>query len=114
MKSSNVTPKTVLVIGASGIIGSAHVSSLAGVDNTTVLALSRTPLPATAPTVHPLPIDLAAPDDTHADALAPVTHAVYAGFVDAAGWQKQHAPNVRLFESALEYMERHCPALPVQ
>ncbi|MEQ8394361.1 SDR family oxidoreductase [Thalassobaculum sp.] len=103
---------TVLVIGASGVIGSALVRHLAGRDNVGVIAAARRPEPTSAPNVTTVPVDLNDPSAASADqTLTGVTHLVYCAYVDAPGWQAQNEPNARLFEAALGFAERHCPSL---
>ncbi len=103
---------TVLVIGASGVIGSAVVRHLAGRAGVSVVAAARRPEPPDAGNVVALPVDLS---DRSAgagdDSLAAVTHLVYCAYVDAPGWQAQNEPNALLFEAATEFAERHCPGL---
>ncbi len=102
---------SVLVIGASGVIGSAVVRHLAGRKGVTVIAAARRPEAPSADNVVAMPVDLtgaAAPD---ADPLRTVTHLVYCAYVDAPGWKAQNEPNAKLFAAALSFAERHCPGL---
>ncbi len=103
---------TVLVIGASGVIGGALVRHLAGRDGVTVIAAARRPETPAAGNVVALPVDLFDRSATPGDAaLAAVSHLVYCAYTDAPGWQAQNEPNARLFEAATDFAERHCPGL---
>ena len=103
---------TVLVIGASGVIGGAVVKRLAGRDGMTVIAAARRPEPAEAANVTALPVDLTGSAAPAGEApLSAVTHLVYCAYVDAPGWQAQNAPNARLFIAAMDFAERHCRKL---
>ena len=103
---------SVLVIGASGVIGSAVVRHLAGRAGVTVIAAARRPEPPAAANVVPMAVDLTgnaeAPDGT---LLRSVTHLVYCAYVDAPGWEAQNKPNAELFAAAIGFAERHCPGL---
>ena len=103
--------KTVLVIGATGVIGGAHVRSLAGREDVDVVALSRRELGVQASNLRHLALDLILQVALSSNALEAVTHMVYAAFVDAPNWEAQQQPNCELFASALDLIERHCPAL---
>ena len=96
-----MTPKKVLVIGASGVIGGAHIRNLAGRDEVTALALSRRPEEPTAANVSALAMDLIAPAQVDHQALADVSHMVFAGFIETGDMASQRAPNRALFEAAL-------------
>ncbi len=103
---------TVLVVGASGVIGGNHVARLAGRDDVDVIALARRPPDSAAANVAPLPLDLLAEDHGGVGAgLTAVSHLVYAAYIDAPDWQAQRAPNLKLFQAALDLAARHCPAL---
>jgi nucleoside-diphosphate-sugar epimerase len=105
----------VLVIGASGVIGSAVVRHLAGREGITVIAAARRPETPAAGNVLPLSVDLtggAAPADGLSQSrLGSVTHLVYCAYVDAPGWEAQNKPNAALFAAAMDFAERHCPSL---
>ena len=103
--------KTVLVAGASGVIGGAHVRRLAGRDDVDVIALSRRPLAVEAANLRCIAADLTDPDPELGEPLRTVTHLVYAAFVDAPGWQAQRAPNAALFEASLDLAASSCPSL---
>ncbi len=106
-----MTPKKVLVIGASGVIGGAHIRNLAGRDEVTALALSRRPEEPTAANVNALAMDLSAPAQVDHQALADVSHMVFAGFIETGDMASQRAPNRALFEAALDLVEQACPKL---
>ena len=105
-----MSKQTVVVIGASGVIGGGHVRRLAGRDNVDVIALSRRPLGVDAANLLTLPVDLADPVADLAP-LGPVTHAVYCAYAAADGEEAQRAANAALCESALALLERACPRL---
>lgn len=101
--------KTVLVIGASGIIGRAHIRNLAGREDVRVLAASRSPetnLPANA---RAYPVDLTTGDFDPAP-LQDVTHALYCAYVNMHGFEADRIPNVALMNGALDLCEA-CPNL---
>ena len=102
---------TVLIIGASGIIGRAHVQNLAERNHLKVIAASRRPeinLPSNA---LPFPIDLMSHGQVDKTVLKPVTSMVYCAYADAPNWEAQRAPNISLFNAALDLIERACPHL---
>ena len=101
--------KTVLVIGASGIIGSAHARRLAANGTNKVLALSRSTVNING--VKHVPLDLINDDLQGRTELNQVTHAVYTGFIDAPGWQAQKQPNIKLFQASLDLVKANCPDL---
>ena len=101
--------KTVLIIGASGIIGRAHIRNLAGRDDVRVLAASRTPerdLPANAAAYS---VDLTSGAFDPAP-LKDVTHVLYCAYVNAHGFEADRIPNVALMNGALDLCEA-CPNL---
>ena len=101
--------KTVLIIGASGIIGRAHIRNLAGRDDVRIIAASRRPeqgLPANAVAY---PVDVTAGDFDPAP-LKDVTHALYCAYVNAHGFEADRIPNVALMNGALDLCEA-CPKL---
>jgi nucleoside-diphosphate-sugar epimerase len=103
--------KKVLVIGASGVIGGAHIRNLANRDGVTALALSRRPEDSPAANIAPLALDLMAPSGIDPDALRDVTHMVFAGFIETGDMASQRPPNRQLFNAALDLVEQHCPKL---
>ena len=105
------TPRHVLVIGASGVIGGAHIGNLAGRPGVTALALSRRPEPAPAENIRSLALDLMAPAKVDTAALAPVTEMVFAGFIETGDMASQREPNRALFDAALDLVRRYCPQL---
>ncbi len=101
--------KTVLIIGASGIIGRAHIRNLADRDDVRIIAASRRPetgLPANAVAY---PADLAAGGFDPAP-LKDVTHALYCAYVNAHGFEADRAPNLALMQGALDLCAL-CPNL---
>lgn len=102
--------RTHLVIGASGVIGAAHVRRLAGRAEDRVIALARRPPTVAAANVSALALDLRRPEPVASD-LEPVTHAVFCAFGDASGWEAQRTVNTALFSAALDLLRNHCPRL---
>ncbi len=101
--------KTVLIIGASGIIGRAHIRNLAGREGVRIIAASRTPEANLPDNAVAYPVDLAAGVFDPAP-LRDVTHAVYCAYVNAHGFEADRVPNVALMNGALDLCEA-CPNL---
>ena len=101
--------KTVLIIGASGIIGRAHIRNLAGREDVRILAASRTPEPDLPANAAAYPVDLTSGDFDPAP-LTDVTHALYCAYVNAHGFEADRIPNVALMTGALDLCEA-CPNL---
>lgn len=104
-----------VVIGASGIIGGAHIAGLLDRKAGPVTGIARRPPRIADPAYHSWALDLLAADGSTAPPdglpLDAATHLVFAGFIDAPGWQAQREPNNRLFQATLDFAERHCPSL---
>ena len=105
---------SVLIVGASGIIGryaSAHLSSRAAWQ-VTGLARSR---PVDMPEIGFIATDLLAPapDAAARAALSQITHVVYAGYLQPPGadWSALSEINTRMFRGLLDLLEAHAPAL---
>jgi len=77
--------KTVLVAGASGLVGYAALKHFAAEPDTTVIALSRRPPPGVAARHLPLDLNDAAACRDAADTLRDVTHVVYAALFELPG-----------------------------
>jgi nucleoside-diphosphate-sugar epimerase len=92
---------TVLVAGASGLVGSAAVEHFAALPGWRVIALSRR-RPALPPAVDYLQADLADPQSCRAaaDSLGEVTHVVFAALYEkpdlVAGWRDHEQMHVNL------------------
>ena len=102
---------TVLIIGASGIIGRAHVQNLTERSSLNIIAASRRPETNLPSNVLPFPIDLMSNGEIDEAVLKPVTTMVYCAYADAPNWEAQRAPNNLLFKAALDLAERACPHL---
>jgi len=110
--------KTVLVAGATGLVGYAALKHFAAEPDTDVIALSRRAVLA-VPSARHLPLDLsdAAACEAAAAGLRDVTHLVYAalfelpGLVD--GWrnEQQIATNDRMLRNLLGPLMRAAPEL---
>jgi len=110
--------KTVLVAGATGLVGYAALKHFAGEPDTRVIALSRRPVPG-VPSARHMALDLAdaAACEAAAAELRDVTHLVYAalfelpGLVD--GWrnEQQIATNDRMLRNLLGPLSRAAPGL---
>jgi nucleoside-diphosphate-sugar epimerase len=110
--------KTVLVAGASGLVGWACVRRFAGEPGTRVIALSRRPPPVN-PGARFLSVDLTDAEATAkvVRSLPEVTHLVYAALYEKpellAGWldAEQIATNAAMFRNVLGPLVDHAPAL---
>ena len=101
--------KTILIIGASGIIGRAHIRNLAGRDGTRIIAASRTPEANLPDNAAAYPVDLTTGGFDPAP-LKDVTHVLYSAYVNAHGFEADRIPNVALMNGALDLCEA-CPNL---
>lgn len=112
-----MTLKTVLVAGATGLVGYAVLKQFAAAPDTDVIAVSRRPPPDIA--VRHLPLDLTnAPDcQTAAEALRDVTHLVYAALFElpglVEGWRddQQITTNDRMLRNLLGPLIKAAPRL---
>ena len=111
-----MTRRTLLIAGATGIVGGAALEHFATLPGWDVIALSRRP-PAGA--VRHVRADLTDAADTRR-ALADcgsVTHVLYAALFEqpdlVAGWRdrEQMRVNTAMFANLLDALERHAPAL---
>lgn len=112
-----MTLKTVLVAGATGLVGYAALKQFAGTPDTNVIAISRRAVPH--PGVRHLPLDLtnAAACRDAADTLRDVTHVVYAALFElpglVEGWrnEQQIATNDRMLRNLLGPLIQTSPGL---
>ncbi len=110
--------KTVLVAGATGLVGYAALKHFAAESGTAVIALSRRP-PPDVPSARHLPLDLtdAAACEAAAEALRDVTHLVYAALFEmpglVEGWRndQQIDTNDRMLRNLLGPLMRAAPGL---
>lgn len=113
-----MTSRTVLVAGATGIVGSAAVEHFASLPGWNVVALSRRPIPSREGVTHVAAdlLDL----DASGDALGPldaVTHVLYAALYEkpdlVAGWRDgdQMAVNTRMLRNLLDLLEARARGL---
>ncbi|MEM7267706.1 MAG: NAD-dependent epimerase/dehydratase family protein [Pseudomonadota bacterium] len=103
---------TTLILGASGIIGRAHLQALACNPDATVIAASRKPEANLPANIIPYPVDLFEQDAADPAPLADVTHAVYCAYIERlGGFEAQNGPNGELFAGAIRLIERCCPKL---
>ena len=118
MAGRRATGGTVLVAGASGVVGRAAAAHCAGLPGWRAIALSRRPPEPGLAAAH-LAVDL---NDAEAvgralAAAAPVTHLVYAALNELpdliAGWRQaaQIETNRRMLANLLAALERHAPGL---
>ena len=102
--------KTVLVAGASGVIGQSVVEHFAGLGWRTIGVSRRAPKPAPAENYEHIGLDLTNAADCRAAAerFAPVTHVVYAALFEkpglVPGWyeQDQMQTNLRMLRNLLD------------
>ncbi|WP_158931759.1 NAD-dependent epimerase/dehydratase family protein [Acidisphaera sp. S103] len=112
-----MTSKTVLVAGATGLVGYAAVKHFAAVPDTEVIALSRRPVPDVD--VRHIALDLtdAAACRGAAAALRDVTHLVYAALFElpglVEGWRddRQIETNDRMLRNLLDPLMAAAPGL---
>ena len=110
--------KTVLVAGATGVVGYAALKHFAAEPGTAVVALSRRPPPAVGFARH-LALDLTNAAACHdaAEAMRDVTHLVYAALFEmpglVEGWRddRQIATNDRMLRNLLDPLMRAAPRL---
>lgn len=110
--------KTVIVAGATGVVGRAAAERFAASGDWQVIALSRRPIPA-APNLTPLAVDLTDREAAAAalSALPEVTHAVYAALYElpglVAGWTapEQMETNRAMFANFLDPLAASAPGL---
>jgi NAD(P)-dependent dehydrogenase (short-subunit alcohol dehydrogenase family) len=115
---ASMTRKTVLVAGATGLVGYAVLKHFARAPDTTVIALSRRK-PPDMPAIRHLPLDLtdAAACRDAADGLSDVTHLVYAALFELPclvdGWRNdlQITTNDRMLRNLLTPLMQTAPRL---
>jgi nucleoside-diphosphate-sugar epimerase len=109
--------KTVLVAGATGLVGYAALKHFVQVPDTDVIAISRRTPPGL--TQHHLPLDLTDPTACRdaADSLRAVTHFVYAALFElpglVEGWRNDHqiTTNDRMLRNLLDPLLKAAPGL---
>ena len=116
MLKKNYSPNTtVLVIGGTGVIGSAFISYINKNKKLTCVSISRKKEHNTK-NVKYLSIDLLINKNTNLDIsyineLSKVTHAVYSAYSDADKTTKIRSINNDLFENTLSLINQYCPAI---
>jgi nucleoside-diphosphate-sugar epimerase len=112
-----MTLKTVLVAGATGLVGYAALKHFAGLPDTEVIAVSRRPPPGIAATHVALDLTDAAACQKAAETLRDVTHLVYAALFElpglVEGWRddRQIETNDRMLRNLLGPLMRAAPGL---
>jgi len=103
---------TVLVVGASGVIGRDYIRHVEESTSWNVIGICRRP-PESNDRVRYISADLSDPADAMAKlgALPEVTHMLYAGYTDRQGWAAQREPNTALLRNALDALVAGSPAL---
>jgi len=103
---------TVLVVGASGVIGRDYIRHIEENPDWNAIGVSRRP-PADTNRVRYISADLSDADAaTEAlSALPEITHMMYAGYTDRPTWAEQCEPNAALLRNALDAVERGSGAL---
>lgn len=102
--------KTMLVVGATGVVGESAVAHFAALDDWDVIAVSRrAPEPVAKGSFRHMAIDLQSPEACRAFAdLTEVTHVIYAALFEkpglVAGWQErdQMETNLSMLKNLLE------------
>jgi nucleoside-diphosphate-sugar epimerase len=111
---------TVLVVGATGLVGESALERFAGADGWQAIAISRrTPEPVANGNFRHLPLDLTDAEACRAaaDQLRDVTHVVYAALYEkpglVAGWQEadQMAVNEAMLKNLLDPLVEAAPGL---
>ncbi len=109
--------KTVLVAGATGLVGYAALKHFAGAPDTDVIAVSRSAPPKTGARHLALDLTDAAACQAASDALRNVTHLVYAALFElpglVEGWRndQQIVTNDRMLRNLLGPLTRAAPRL---
>jgi len=111
---------TVLIAGATGLVGESAVARFAGLDDWDVIAVSRrTPEPVARGGFRHLPVDLTDPAACRAafGGLSEVTHVVYAALFEKpgliAGWREadQMETNLSMLTNLMEPLAAAAPGL---
>jgi nucleoside-diphosphate-sugar epimerase len=102
----NLKTKTMLVIGATGVIGRRAIRHLDAAEGWRAIGVSRRK-PADATGAAHVSVDLMDKADCRAKlgALDGVTHLLYAAYTDRPSWAEQCAPNALMLENVLDGLE---------
>ena len=109
---------TILIAGASGVVGKAATEHFAALPDWQVLAVSRRPFPMPEGVIH-VPLDLTDPQacESASAKLQGVTHVLFAALYElpelVAGWRdpKQMAVNEAMLRNLLDALEHHAKGL---
>ena len=103
---SHTKTKTMLVVGATGVIGRRVIQHLDAAADWRAVGVSRRK-PAYETAAAPVSADLMDKDDCRAKlgALDGVTHLLYAAYSDRPTWAAQCAPNALMLENVLDGIE---------
>ncbi|MFQ5956001.1 MAG: SDR family oxidoreductase [Kiloniellales bacterium] len=106
MAASGATHGTMLVAGATGVVGRGLIEHLQSLDGWAVMGLARRP-PDSAGNVRYLSVDLLDPADCRAKLtdLGHVTHIVYCAYADRPSLAEQVAPNLAMLSHLVEAVE---------
>jgi nucleoside-diphosphate-sugar epimerase len=108
---------SVLVVGGSGVIGSAFLRHIAMKEDITAIGLARRPVLPLAENIMPLKCDLLDFDKDDCEhlqlkhKLKEVTYLVYAAYIDGDNDKAIRAANTKLFSHALRFVSHFCPNL---
>ncbi len=98
--------KTMLVIGATGVIGRRLIETLEPMEDWDIVGVSRR-APGFATRARHISVDLSDRDDCIAKlgGLSGVTHMMFAAYIDRPTWAEQCAPNAALIENTFDGFE---------
>lgn len=103
---SDAKTKTMLVVGATGVIGRRAIQHLDAAEDWGAIAVSRRKPDFATDAAH-VSVDLMDKDDCRAKlgALDRVTHVLHAAYTDRPTWAEQCAPNALMLENVLDGIE---------
>jgi nucleoside-diphosphate-sugar epimerase len=101
-----MSERTMLVVGATGVVGRGLIEHMRGIDGWAVVGLARQPPEAHA-NIRYIAVDLLDPADARANlgGLAEVTQLVYCAYTDRPSLAEQVAPNLAMLANAVEAVE---------
>ena len=114
MSRNETAPKTALVVGAHGVIGSQLIAHLLSLPQWEVIGLSRRGGESRKQDrLRHVAVDLLDAKDTERR-LAPleqVSHVFYAAYQHRPSWAELVAPNLAMLEHTVQAVEKHAPGL---
>lgn len=106
------SPKTALIVGATGVAGRALARHLAGSGDWNVIGVARRPLSSTD-RIRYVQADLSDSDATSAalSSLKSISHIFYCAYTPAPTWAQQCEPNAALLRNVVDAVEPVAPGL---